>query len=116
MTLLFSSVSPAARKPGEMPPPRLMAPGDLVETGPSGVEFRWGNESGGNIDHYDFHLYLGPQTYEKDLILKKEIPRGTSSIWIESSYFKPGETYSWSLRTNGSKRSMFARSVFKIKK
>ena len=60
-------------------------------------------------------LYKGTQTYEKNLILQKDVPAGQTSIVIEPSYFAVGETYAWSLRYVGSRKSMSAYSIFKIK-
>ena len=115
--LALSSASFAGtRRNGEMPAPRLLAPGDIADlSGKSALEFRWGTESGGSFDHYDFRLYRGPQTYEKDLILKKDIPPGRWSESIDASQFKSGETYSWSLRYSGPRKSRSSYSVFKIK-
>ena len=115
--MLFLPVALAGgRKPGEMPAPRLLMPNDNVDlSGKSQLEFRWGSESGGNFDHYDFRLYKGTQTYAKGLMLQKDIPVGTSSFSIDASNFKPGDTYCWSLRYEGARKSMSSYSIFKIK-
>ena len=103
------------RKQGEMPAPRLLLPHDAVSlSGKSGVEFTWGNEGGGDFDHYDFTVYKGSQPYEPYILVTKKLPKGTYSTTVESSYFQPGQTYNWSLRYGGSKRSMKSYSVFKI--
>ena len=118
LNILFLSFALAGgRRMGEMPAPRLLVPGDIVDlSGQNQVEFRWGTEGDrSGFDHYDFRLYRGPQTYEKDLILQKDVPSGATSIFLESSLFKPGQIYSWSLRFMGSKKSMSSYSVFKIK-
>ena len=114
--VLFSSVAYAgARRPGEMPAPRLLAPNDLaVFNEKHQLEFRWGTETGGNFDHYDFRLYKGTQTYEKNLILQKDIPAGTTSIYLDASQLNAGETYAWSLRFIGSKKSASSYSIFKM--
>ena len=112
---IFSSPAWAGRKLTEMPEPRLLAPGDIVElNGSKEMEFRWGNESG-DFDHYDFRVFKGPQPYEPYQLIQKNIPKGTTSVLIDASQFTPGETYSWSLRYRGSKKSMPAYSIFKIK-
>jgi hypothetical protein len=104
------------RRLGEMPAPRLVAPSDDVDlSGTSQLEFRWGMETGANVNHYDFRLYRGPQTYEKNLILKKDVPVNEHSLLLDSSQFQPGETYSWSLRYVGARKSASSYSVFKIK-
>ena len=113
---LLSSAFAGGRKSGEMPAPRLLAPGDIVEMGDrKQLEFRWGSESGGNFDHYDFRLYRGTQTYEQYLILQKDVPAGTTSLLLDSSQFKVGETYAWSLRYMGARRSLSSYSIFKVK-
>ena len=117
MNLLAVSVALAGgRRLNEMPAPRLMEPDDIVEMeGKTGLEFRWGNEAGGSFDHYDFRLYKGTETYEKNLILQKNIPVGQTSLTLDASAFKVGETYAWSLRYMGSRKSMSSYSIFKIK-
>ena len=117
MLLSVSSVSFAGgRKPGEMPAPRLLAPNDIVEMGDKKqLEFRWGTEAGGSFDHYDFRLYKGTQTYEKYLVLQKDVPAGTTSILLNATQFQAGETYSWSLRFMGTHKSVSSYSIFKIK-
>ncbi len=116
MFFCLTSLSLAGtRRQGEMPAPRLMAPGDVAELGDKGVEFRWGNESGGNFDHYDFRLYRGTQTYEKNLILQKDIPAGKSSLTIDTANFSVGQSYAWSLRYMGARKSDSSYSIFKVK-
>ncbi len=101
---------------GDMPAPRLLSPGDRVEIGASDgqVEFRWGNESGGNFDHYDFRLYRGTQTYEKGLMLQKDVPAGVTSIRLDNTLFEKGQSYAWSLRYIGSRKSNSSYSIFTV--
>ena len=115
-SLFLCAAFAGGRKPGEMPAPRLLMPDDLaVFNDKNQLEFRWGTETGGSFDHYDFRMYKGTQTYEKYLILQKDVPAGTTSIYLDASQFKTGETYSWSLRFMGSKKSASSYSIFKIK-
>lgn len=115
--VLSSPVLAGGRKMGDMPAPRLVQPNDAVDlSGKNELEFRWGNETGGNFDYYDFRLYKGSQTYEKGLILKKEIPKGTTSIALDAAQFVTGQTYAWSLRFVGSSMSRSAYSIFSVKK
>ena len=112
---LLSTVFAGGRRMGEMPAPRLLSPGDIVELGDrQQLEFRWGTESGGNFDRYDFRLYQGTQTYEKNLILQQEVPAGKTSLGIDSTLFKKGQSYAWSLRCLGSRKSASSYSIFKI--
>ena len=111
-----SAAQAGSRRPGELPAPRLLAPNETAELGgQKELEFRWGTESGGNFDHYDFRLYRGTQTYEKYLILQKDVPAGTTSLRLDASTFKAGETYSWSLRSSGARKSLSSYSIFKVK-
>ena len=104
------------QKRGDMPAPRLVMPSDQTDlTGKDKLEFRWGNESG-NFDHYDFRLYKGHETYEKGLILQKDVPKGANSISLDASQFESGQTYAWSLRYVGRTKSRSSYSVFSIKK
>ncbi len=113
---ILTAATAGGRRLNEMPAPRLLAPDDIAEfNGKKELEFRWGNESGGNFDHYDFRLYRGTQTYEKNLILQKDVPPGQTSLVLDASNFKSGETYSWSLRYMGARKSMSSYSIFKIK-
>lgn len=116
-SLLFSTGTWAGgRRAGDMPAPRLMAPDDLVDLkGQETLEFQWGTESGSGIDHYDFRLYRGTQTYEKNLILQQNVPQNHWSVKINASQFQPGESYCWSLRSVGARKSRSAYSIFKIK-
>ena len=113
--------SPAAfaggRKLGEMPAPRLMLPSDETDlAGKKELEFRWGPDSGANFDHYDFRLYKGTETYEKGLILKKEVPKDVHSVSLDVSQFEAGQTYAWSLRYVGNSKSRSSSVIFFIKK
>jgi len=113
---VFSAAFAGGRRLNELPAPRLMAPDDIVDlAGKNSLEFRWGNETSGSVDHYDFRLYKGTQTYEKNLILQKDVPQNKSSLLLDASTFKVGETYAWSLRSMGSKKSMSSYSIFKIR-
>lgn len=121
VVLCLLSVSPAfagGRKLGEMfAAPRLVLPSDETDlSGKKELEFRWGPESGANFDHYDFRLYKGTETYEKGLILKKQVPRNTNSIALDASQFEAGQTYAWSLRYVGNSKSRSAYAIFFIKK
>ena len=117
LSVLFSFPAIAGgRKTGEMPAPRLILPSDETDlSGKSELEFRWSPQSG-NFDHYDFRLYKGTQTYEKGLILQKDIPKNTHSLSLDTAQFEAGQNYAWSLRHMGSSKSRSAYSIFYIKK
>lgn len=109
--------SAGGRKLGEMPAPELVSPSDETDlAGKSELEFLWRPQGGSNYDHFDFRLYKGPQTYEKGLILKKEIPKNTHSVKLDAAQFESGQTYAWSLRYAGSSKSRSSYSVFNVKK
>ena len=114
--LVMPQVEAGGRRMGDMPAPRLVLPSDETSlNGKNELEFRWGPE-GGNFDHYDFRLYKGPETYEKGLILQKDVPKGANSISLDASQFESGQTYAWSLRYVGRTKSRSSYSVFSIKK
>ena len=102
------------RTAGSMPSVQLLEPGDNAVIGKDGIVFRWSDE-GGNRDYFDFRLYHGPQTVEANLIVKEKVPRDKHGILVEPEMFKVGETYSWSVRQVGAKKSREEYSVFKIK-
>ncbi len=112
---IFSIQALAGNKQDTLPLPRLMAPGDTAVLDDKGqLEFRWGSE-GSSFDHYDFAIYKGTQPYEPYVILAKQFPPNVKSVLIDGSTFTPGESYTWSLRYAGSKRSLKAYSIFKVK-
>lgn len=119
LTVLFLA-GPAwagARRRGAMPAPKLMAPADQVDlTGKTQLEFRWGNEAGGSFDHYDFRLYKGTETYDKNRILQKNIAAGKNTFQMDASTFEPGQTYAWSLRCVGMQKGDSAYSLFTVKR
>lgn len=102
---------------GRKPPgPSLVAPGDNEDvTGKDTLEFRWGPEGdSSSFDHYDFRLYKGHELVEAGLLLQKDIPMGQNSIMVETSLFKHGKTYTWSVRLVGSSKSRVSYSVFRV--
>lgn len=98
------------------PGPMLNSPTDNTDvTGRDQLEFRWSPEGDrSSFDHYDFRLYKGPQTVEAGLILQKNVPSGETSFLVDTSYFKNGETYAWSVKQVGSRKSRTSFSVFKV--
>ena len=112
--LMLPLVFAGGRKMGELPAPRLVAPGEIVELSEKGIEFRWTSQGGGNFDHYDFRLYRGTQTYEKNLVLQKDVPTRSTSVTIDTTNFAAGETYAWSLRSKGARKSLSSFSIFKV--
>jgi len=96
-----------ARGPGistdfyrNLPPPRLKYPitDQAVLTGKDFLEFQWGSNDLSGIDHYDFRLYKGYNTYADNLMLKKELSSDTGSIKIEAALFENNQVYTWTLR------------------
>jgi hypothetical protein len=118
LTAVFASPAYAGRKAGDPPAPKLTVPGDFVDlTGKNALEFRW-TDAGGQTGPFvfDFRLYKGNQTVESGLILKKEISARESSVSIDASQFEDGQTYAWSMRTVGLRKSRSNYSIFKVKK
>jgi len=90
------------------PAPRLMYPvtDNIDLSSKPVVEFRWIGYDTMWIDHYEFRLYKGYQTYADNLIMKKEIPSAESTLAIGADTFEVGQVYTWSLAqvaTDGTK-------------
>ncbi len=111
---LLTPLFAGGMKMGVLPAPTLLAPSDNADiTGKETLEFRWTPEGDrSNLRYYDFRLYQGHQTVESGLLLKKEIPAGQTSVQIETSLFHDGQTYAWSLREVGQRKSRSNYSVF----
>ena len=98
----------------EMPLPRLSEPTDIASiAGKDKLEFRW-ESAGSGFEYYDFSIYKGTEPYEPHVIFKQKVPAGITHILVDTSTFKVGEYYMWSLRFAGGKKSLKAYSVFKI--
>lgn len=117
---LLSAFSPAEAggRKGDPTPPRLISPTDQADLKPGqDLEFRWSSEGDrSGFRYYDFRLYKGAKTIESGLLLKEEVPGGKTSFSVPSDTFQNGETYSWSVRLVGSKKSRSVYSVFKVNK
>ncbi len=102
-----------------IPRPRLLEPvSDTVNlAGKKELLFKWSPHEGDNFKrkYYDFRLYKGMQMTESNLILKKKVPPTRHRIVVDSSLFKTGGDYTWSLRqkyrTGKSRRST---NTFKV--
>lgn len=103
------------RKPAA---PTLVEPADEPDlTGRATVRFRWSPEGDrSSFDHYDFRLYRGHQTVEKGLLLQRNVPSGEVSTEVDSALFANGETYAWSVRQVGGRKSRSSFAVFKAVK
>lgn len=105
------------RRRDAMPAPKLLAPLDKVDlTGKDKLEFRWASAGAGSFDHYDFRLYKGTETYDKDRILKKEVSARETALSLDASTFEAGQTYAWSLRAVGMQKGDSAYSLFTVKR
>jgi len=104
-----------------IPQPRLLYPRiDKVDlTGKKELVFRWSPHEGSisKRKYYDFRLYRGYDTYEKNLIIKKQVPPTQYNWNLSTSYFENGKVYTWSLRqkyyTGKSRRSWNSFTVTK---
>ena len=101
------------------PGPMLKTPGDNADlSGLKEIEFRWSPEGDrAGFEYYDFRLYKGSQTYESGLILKREVPAGQTSTFVDTATFENGQTYAWSVRqVGGAKKGRSSFAVFKAHK
>ena len=81
-------------------PPVLLYPVSekVVLTGEDFLEFRWDIRDITDTRYYDFRLYKGYDTYQKNLILKEQIPNDTFSFKVESAVFENNQVYTWTLK------------------
>lgn len=80
-------------------PPRLIYPIlDKVDLrGKDNLEFQWGNNDRADIDHFNFKLYKGYNTYQDNLILKKQVPSNAGTLKVEANTFEDNQVYTWVL-------------------
>ena len=101
--------------------PQLLAPQseNIDLSGKDFLEFRWVPLTYALIDHYEFRLYSGNNTYGSNLVLKQDIAPQESSFQAKSGLFETGKNYIWSLRlvnTRGIKGDIATDSFQIIKK
>ncbi|HTL69877.1 MAG TPA: hypothetical protein VL404_01155 [Candidatus Eisenbacteria bacterium] len=113
--LFFAAPSFASmRKLSDAPVPRLIQPTDRAQLTAEGIRFRWSAEGNSSAEYYDFRLYEGVQAVESGLILKERVPRDRSEWIVPADKFKPGQTYAWTVRQVGTRRSKPGYSIFKV--
>jgi len=104
-----------------IPQPRLLEPcGETADiSGKKELLFKWSPHEGDITErkYYDFRLYAGYQALGPYLILKKKVSPNKHQIGAESSLFKVGAVYTWTLRqkyrSGKSRRSMNSFKVIK---
>ncbi len=81
-----------------VPEPRLRYPinESAVLTGNEPLEFKWWNDITG-IQGFIFKIYKGYDMYGTNLIYKKNLPAGSSSLEVDQGLFEDGQVYTWSL-------------------
>ncbi|MDD5504823.1 MAG: hypothetical protein PHV77_05925 [Candidatus Omnitrophica bacterium] len=85
-----------------IPQPVLLEPViDRVDiSGKKELVFRWSPHQGdiSRRKFYDFRLYQGYKLTEDGLLLQKNVAPNEHQLAVDSSVFKPGQVYTWSLR------------------
>jgi hypothetical protein len=92
--------------------PKLMVPDETADASKD-VEFRWSGE-GVTVDYFDFRVYQGIKMNDEETIIKEKLPPGHSTYVAKAGTLKPGQTYSWGVRSiNGTRKSRRNFSIFK---
>ncbi|MDD5561992.1 MAG: hypothetical protein PHT50_07720 [Candidatus Omnitrophica bacterium] len=81
-----------------LPEPRLRYPinDTAVLTANEPLEFKWWDDLVG-IRGFTLKIYKGYNMYAANLILKEDLPPGTSSFKASPDLFQDGQVYTWSL-------------------
>lgn len=81
------------------PPVRLVYPVsenvDLAQN--ASLVFQWNDNFIIDTDSYDFRLYKGYDIDASSLLVRLNVDNDQDTAEVDSSYFKDGETYTWSL-------------------
>lgn len=87
---------------GFSPEPRLVSPmkSEVDLTGKKTLTFSWSSSGSfsASRNYFDFKVFKGRQTYEKNLVFRKRLPANVYSIELDSALFENGQTYTWTLR------------------
>ncbi|MFA5369740.1 MAG: hypothetical protein WC300_03370 [Candidatus Omnitrophota bacterium] len=85
-----------------IPQPVLLEPvtGRVDISGKGQLIFRWSPHEGDISQRrfYDFRLYQGNQLTEANLLFQKNVAPNEHKISLDHDMFKPGQSYTWSLR------------------
>ena len=82
-----------------MPGPYLLSPttDNIDLSARDHLEFKWERTDLVRTGHFDFRLYKGYDTTEKNLILKRQFTPDEYPIKVPASQFEAGQTYTWVL-------------------
>lgn len=114
LAVLCPAAEAMSRRLVDVAPPRLIEPTDIARLDGGQMKFRWTTEGNSTADYYDFRLYKGTQTVESGLLLKERVPRDKSELIVPGERFSIGESYTWSVRQVGSRKSKSSYSIFKL--
>ncbi|MDD5729827.1 MAG: hypothetical protein PHN57_01670 [Candidatus Omnitrophica bacterium] len=88
----------------------------ITLSGKDSLEFKWIARNLVQTRYFDFRLYKGYNTIEKNLIFKKQLNTGENTVKLASSMFEVNQVYTWTLMQVflGGDKSEKSYSPFKI--